>query len=178
MRKRECAQCGSPIGSYQAKARFCSGACRARSHRRQQNTPIPKTLRELNRWVRHDAAKRPLVARGSGCASSTDPATWSAYKAAAESDHGTGLGFVLNGDGISCVDLDHVITDGVLDPRAEVLLAELESFYVEVSPSGAGVHAWVYGDSPAGRPVYTRADGLKVEWYSTGRYMTVTGNKL
>lgn len=121
--------------------------------------------------------KVPLTISG-GAASSTDPATWSTYKTAAKSDHGAGLGFVLNGDGISCVDLDHVITDGELDPRAEELLAELDSFYMEISPSGTGVHAWTYEDSPAGRTVYTRPDGLKVEWYSTGRYMTVTGRPL
>lgn len=85
------------------------------------------------------------------------------------------MGFVLNGDGIACVDLDHVLVDGVLDPRARCFLDGLDSFYVEVSPSGDGIHAWVEGGSPDGRKVFTLEDGLKVEWYSTGRYLTVTG---
>lgn len=108
-------------------------------------------------------------------ASSTDPETWSSYSEAKSSCVGEGIGFVLNGDGIACVDLDGVLSDGVLDPRAESLLASLDSFYVEISPSGRGVHAWVRGGSPSGRKVYTQDDGLKVEWYSDGRYITVTG---
>lgn len=86
------------------------------------------------------------------------------------------MGFVLNGDGISCIDLDGVLQDGVLDPRAKKLLNEVDPFYVEVSPSGNGLHAWVRESSPLGHPVFVRGDGLKVEWYSSGRYMTMTGN--
>lgn len=89
-----------------------------------------------------------------------------------------GFGFVLNGDGISCVDLDHVFIDGVLDSRAAEFLGSLNPFYVEVSPSGDGVHAWLYDSSPDGRRVFCLPNGLKVEWYSDCRYITVTGNRL
>lgn len=109
-------------------------------------------------------------------ASTTDPETWRAYSTARESSIGDGLGFVLNGDGISCIDLDDVICDGELDSRAKRLLGEVSPFYVEISPSGRGIHAWVREPAPGGRQVYSRDDGLRVEWYSTGRYMTMTGN--
>lgn len=119
--------------------------------------------------------KIPLTVSGKA-ASSTDEQTWSAYSTARNSSVGDGLGFVLNGDGISCIDLDDVLIDGVLDPRARNLLESVDSFYVEVSPSGNGMHIWTREPSPSGRQVYTQEDGLKVEWYSTGRYMTMTGN--
>lgn len=181
--------------TYRADAVFCSTACRMRHYRASkrartateapQTSPLPSELTDRPRWIRWRSqsrsggtAKAPRRIDGTGYASSTDPSTWGTYEAAAESDHGTGLGFVLNGDGIACVDLDNVITDGVLDSRAEALISELTPFYVEISPSGAGVHAWVYGGSPDGRSVFTRPDGLKVEWYSHGRYLTITGRKL
>lgn len=159
-----------------AQARFCKDRCRNYARREAIRGAVPKRLTEIDRWVRRDAAKRPLAVSG-GMASSTDSATWSSYEAARNSERGTGLGFVLNGDGIACVDLDGVLVDGALDPRATEFLASLDSFYVEVSPSGSGIHAWVDGGSPDGRKVFTLDNGLKVEWYSDARYLTVTGKR-
>lgn len=155
-------------------AKFCSQKCGTYYRRKLKRSAIPAELTSRARWVRRSALKRPLTVQGKA-ASSTDPSTWSPYVVARSSDAGVGLGFVLNGDGIACVDLDGVLVDGVLDPRAAELLSSLDSFYVEVSPSGRGVHAWVYGGSPDGRKVFELENGLKVEWYSDGRYITVTG---
>ena len=81
---------------------------------------------------------------------------------------GVGVGFVLNGDGIVCLDLDHCLDGGLSDLAARVL--ELAGpTYVEVSPSGDGLHVWGYGEIGRGR----RVGG--VEAYGTGRYLTVTG---
>lgn len=159
-----------------AGARFCTSRCRVYSYRASKRSSIPAELSSRDRWVRRSALKRPLTAGGKA-ASSTDSRTWSTFSDARESTVGAGLGFVLNGDGIGCVDLDGVLDDGVLDPRAVELLTSLEAFYVEVSPSGKGIHAWVYGGSPSGRKVYTQDDGLNVEWYESGRYITITGEK-
>lgn len=156
-----------------ADAVVCSTRCRVRAHRKPL---LPAELTSRARWVRRDAAKRPLAVAG-GMASSTDPATWCTYGEARKSERGAGLGFVLNGDGLACVDLDGVLADGALDPRASEFLASLDSFYVEVSPSGTGIHAWVLGGSPDGRKVFTLDNGLKVEWYSDARYLTVTGKR-
>lgn len=85
-----------------------------------------------------------------------------------------GLGFVL-GDGIGCIDLDHCIIDGRLTAWAIEILDSLPTTYTEVSPSGAGLHVWGLIPERPGRKV--RRDGHSVETYSTGRYITVTGNR-
>lgn len=170
-----CQFCGGSLVLVRAGARFCSTRCRVYSARRAGR--LPGELVSRDRWVRRDVFKRPLTVDGSP-ASSTNPRTWASYESVRGSSAGVGLGFVLNGDGISCVDLDHVIVDGVLDVRAEAFLASLNPFYVERSPSGDGVHAWLFDSSPDGRQVFSLPDGLKVEWYSDGRYITVTGERM
>lgn len=117
----------------------------------------------------------PISATGHP-ASSTDPLSWASFDRV-RSTLQDGFGFVLNGDGIGCVDLDNVLEGGVLDPRAAEFLATLDPFFVEVSPSGRGLHAWVWGGSPDGRVVFKLENGLKAEWYTTERFMTVTGNR-
>ncbi len=89
------------------------------------------------------------------------------------------MGFVLNGDGLACIDLDGVLDGDTLDPRAVEFIDGLEvaPFYVERSPSGRGLHLWTWQASPTGRARYKLENGLRVEWYSTGRYLTVTGER-
>lgn len=86
---------------------------------------------------------------------------------------GDGVGFVL-GDGIGCVDLDHVIDEaGRLDERAAALVASWPRTYTEVSPSGRGLHLFFrMGEAPG---TVRSVGGVSVETYSVGRYMTVTG---
>jgi primase-polymerase (primpol)-like protein len=104
-------------------------------------------------------------------ASSTNPRTWSSFDVAAASSVGDGLGFVLNGDGIACVDLDHCINGGVLEPWAQAILDRTPATYVEVSPSGTGLHIFGFATVGAGRNLGG------VEFYDRGRYMTVTGKR-
>lgn len=164
-----------------AGAKFCGADCRAASNYAQKRakSAVPGELRQQNRWVRWKplksrgrVAKMPITFSGRA-ASSTDPGTWGAYDEALESRAGVGIGFVLNGDGIACVDLDDVISDGEIDPRAKQFVEELAPFHLEISQSGKGVHAWVYGGAPDGRKVYSRDDGLRVEWYSDGRFIAL-----
>jgi primase-polymerase (primpol)-like protein len=86
---------------------------------------------------------------------------------------GDGLGFVLNGDGIVCIDLDHCF-DGVPSVQAQAVLDLFPDTYVEVSPSGTGLHIWGFAPLLKGRRF--TLNGLSVEVYPSGRYMTVTGN--
>src|SRR5690606_32158534 len=130
--------------------RYCSGRCRVAAHRARPR--IPAELLRCNRWVRHDR-KRPVTVDGRP-ASSTDPSTWSTYTAATRSTVGDGLGFVLGG-GIACLDLDHCLTDGRPDQRALDVLARVPGAYVEVSPSGDGLHVWGTAPERPGR----RRDG-------------------
>lgn len=179
---RPCDQCGSDFVG-RSDARFCSSSCRVASHREAyraarlvpQAGVIPDELRLRPRWVRH-IAKRPVTASGSP-ASSTNSSTWTTYEVASRSVVGDGLGFVLAaGDGIGCYDLDHCVTDGVISDAALAYLGGIDPFYVEFSPSGDGLHAWVFADTQRGWR--KSIDGLSVEFYTMGRYMTVTGRKV
>lgn len=166
---RRCEVCGSGIhGASPAHTRFCSGACRQKSYRRRNGFGVPAELRERPRWVRASRSKVPLTPSGRA-ASSTNPATWSPY---AQVRSFTRKGFVLNGDGICCIDLDHCLTDGRPAPWAAELLERLPSTYVEVSPSGTGLHVFGYGTVPNGRVI---RDDRAIEIYGTGRYIQISG---
>ncbi|WP_334152985.1 hypothetical protein [Microbacterium sp.] len=174
MGDRQCAACGAPINLARADARTCSAKCRKRMSRKPAYT---SDLIGLDRWVRWalvDGKKKPLTIDG-WAASSTNADTWSSYLEAKRSSIGTGLGFVLAGDGIGCYDLDHVIVDGELMPAAQRFLDQHPGWLVEISPSGEGLHVWVYAES---QPGWRRAiDGISVEFYTRGRYMTMTGDR-
>ncbi|MDT0302913.1 bifunctional DNA primase/polymerase [Streptomonospora wellingtoniae] len=138
--------------------------------RARAQAAFPAQLREADRWVTHDEAKRPLTPDG-GPASATDPATWSPY---ARVRSRARRGFVLAGDGIVCIDLDHCIgAGGELSPLAQALLERCPPTYIEVSPSGDGLHVWGRGEVVRGRRMRRR--GGPVELYGSGRYITVTG---
>lgn len=164
VRSRPCEYCG---GELPVRARrgtlYCSTRCRVGAHRRR----VPTVLRELDRWVTYSPAKVPLTPRGRP-ASVTDPKTWSRYSAVAPLDR---HGFVLNGDGIVCLDLDHCLVDGALTERARAILDGCPRTYVEVSPSGTGLHVWGRGHIEHGR----KLDGAEV--YGDGRYITITGRR-
>ena len=149
---------------------------------------IPAELRSLDQWVvwkyeeKDDGGFTKVPYRASNKsqkASSTKPATWGTFEAAKktyESGGCAGVGYVLNNDGLVGIDLDGSVTAGVPDPAAMALLDSLGATYVEVSPSGNGLRALGYGDSIKG--VNGVADGLKGEFYSGGRYLTMTGHTL
>lgn len=168
---RKCEHCGKSIVAKNAQARFCSGKCRVYAHRAAKRIPTELTRRD--RWVRYAADKRPLDAITGRSASSTDPTTWASHAEASTSSHGIGPGFVL-GDGIGCIDLDHVINDGELLPEAAAFISGYPGNYIEVSPSGDGLHIW--GLSPEGSGTRRQENGISVERYSSGRYITITGN--
>jgi primase-polymerase (primpol)-like protein len=128
----------------------------------------------LPRWVRHKA-KRPLHPQGWWIAV-TNPEHWSSYQDAKASKWGDGLGFVLNGDGIVCIDLDHCVEDGKPNAEAQALLDSLPESYTEISPSGHGLHLWGFAKMDSGKR-FTR-NGLNVEIYPAGRFITMTGRAL
>ncbi|MFI8084375.1 bifunctional DNA primase/polymerase [Kitasatospora sp. NPDC086009] len=182
MNTPECAYCGEHLRArHSHRARFCSGRCRVAAHRAAKRAAeamptLPDELTTSPRWIRHSSTKVPLTAAGMA-ASSTDPKMWSTYTDAAASRAGVGLGFVLNGDGVVCIDLDHCIRpDGSLEPWAAAIVADAGTTYVEVSPSGDGLHIWGRADVRQGRRI-RRPDGTAVEVYGTGRYITVTGRR-
>jgi len=161
--------------------RFCSNACRQKAFRREAKTRaelyrlaareiVPEELRERNRWVRH-IGKRPLAIGGWFC-SVNDERAFSTYAAVKESTVGDGYGFVLNGDGVVCIDLDDCVEDGLPNKAAQRLIDALPETYVEFSPSGSGLHIWGFGNMEKGRRFTD--DGLKIEAYPSARFITVT----
>src|SRR5690348_7641329 len=128
-----CEKCDGPMPVLKrGHARFCSGRCRVAAHRAKR--ALPRELTSRDRWVRRSTRKMPLTTDG-GAASSTDPSTWCSYGEAKASEAGTGLGFVLDGDGIVCVDLDHCVDDrGRVAVWAQEILDRFPATYVEVSP--------------------------------------------
>ena len=162
-----CGHCGERVELARTgrTRRYCSTRCRVAAYRARHRLPVE--LMSRPRWVRH-VAKRPVTPDGRP-ASVTDPGTWSTYDAARRSRVGDGLGYVL-GDGIACLDLDDCLDErGRPNALARAVLARVPDAYVEISPSGRGLHIWGRAPEAPGR----RRGGL--EAYSAGRYITVTG---
>lgn len=176
---KACEHCGGSV-TMPARGRtpkYCTSRCRVAAHRARR---LPAEMQELHRWVRFRnvqvsatrSTRKPIMVNGRS-ASSTNPRTWTSLEEARKSTVGEGLGFVL-GDGIGGIDLDHCIVDGVLAPWAQEVVDRCPPTYIEVSPSGTGLH--IYGLIPAGRGRGQHGrDGI--EFYSTGRYFTVTENR-
>lgn len=116
------------------------------------------------------------MAVGGWWCSVTDPSVWSTFDDARGAGKGDGVGFVLNGDGVVCIDLDDCVVDGVVSDEARDLIDSLPITFVEFSPSGRGLHVWGFARLDGGRR-FVR-NGLKVEVYGDGRYLTVTGRPL
>lgn len=143
---------------------------------------IPAELKALRQWVAwnpDDARTReadgiegrkvPLNPRTLRNASSTDPETWGTFDEAVAT--GYGVGFVLTADDpYLCVDLDHVVGEGGIEPEALEIVERLDT-YTELSPSGTGLHLWCRAVKPGER---SRA-GI-VEMYDSGRYIRFTGD--
>lgn len=126
--------------------------------------------------------KPPFDAKTAKPASSTDPATWATFAAAlAAYRRGgwDGIGFVVHkgdehDDGLVVFDLDKCrdAQTGQVEPWAQEHLDALPT-YAEVSPSGTGVRLIGRGRKPPGR---CRKGPFEV--YETGRYVTITGQRL
>ncbi|KGM18154.1 hypothetical protein [Corynebacterium auriscanis] len=127
-------------------------------------------MTQTARWARADK-KKPITPTGRP-ASSTDNSTWSRYR---DVQQGAGDGYgVMLGGGLGCYDLDHCIDDGVVASWAVEFIGEIpeEIVFMERSVSGTGIHVFVEADETPG---YRRG---KVERYSRGRFIRVTGVRL
>lgn len=156
---------------------------------------IPEELRNYSRWLvwRAEAndhnekpRKIPYDAKlSNNRASSTNPENWASFKEAKAAyskrvgklDAFTGIGLVLTGDGLVGIDLDNCVTDEKPAPEALALLDSLGAGYVEISPSGTGLRAFGYAEN-LDKGCKGKHDGLDVELYTTGRYLTLTGRPI
>lgn len=169
---RQCKQCSTSIIAKNAQAEFCSTRCRVANHRKRKNCQIPSQMLEKTRWVRWDETKRPITAAGTP-ASSINPSTWASHADVTASNVGRGIGFVL-GHGIGCIDLDHCLIDGIPTPATQQILDKYPGNYIETSPSGDGLHIWgLLPEQPGTKRI---ENGVNIETYSVGRYITITNN--
>jgi hypothetical protein len=99
-------------------------------------------------------------------------ATFDEAMAAMDADSSLGgVGFAcLPGQGIVALDVDHCVTNRVVDELA----ARVSDFtYAEISPSGTGIRAFWFGEASNGKNQDTG-----FELYSEKQFLTVTGDQL
>jgi primase-polymerase (primpol)-like protein len=175
MMRTACEHCGEALrrAGLGRPQTYCSPRCRTAAYRaRRTEGTIPAEMRARDRWVRRSRSKAPLRADTGQGASVTDPADWTTHRAAAASPHGAGLGFVLDGDGLVCIDLDHCLDGDQIADWAAAILQDCPPTYTEISPSGTGLHLWGLGHLDHGRRI-RRPDGAAIEIYGTGRYIAL-----
>jgi len=147
---------------------------------------IPTLLKQHPNWVvwgiRAAPLKSPfnpasLLAGKSMPAKAGVKETWGSYQQATECvarGLAQGIGYEFDGNDLYGVDLDHVVDDtGRISPEAREVVGTLNS-YTEVSPSGHGLHTFVF--APGADITRHRKKDHFLEIYNEGRYFTVTGN--
>lgn len=150
---------------------------------------VPQALRNEARWVAWCAegpkGQKPVKmpydpSLPNARAKVDDPTSWGTFSqavAAFEEGGYTGIGIVLDGSGLVGIDLDNCVANGKIDPAAQMLLDSVGATYIELSPSGTGLRAFGYAENLSSG-VNREYNGLKVEMYSRGRYLTVTGHHI
>ena len=154
---------------------------------------IPAELRDLSNWVnwRYEErggqrTKAPIDAKSNGSlryAKSNDPSTWASFDdalaACGRHSELAGVGFCFaQGDGLTGLDLDHVIDPdtGELKPEAAEIRQRFAGTYCEVSPSGTGLRIFCYGKPKRSGKNTGKVKWLEVYAHPSSRYLTVTGN--
>lgn len=109
-----------------------------------------------------------------------DPNNWTTYDIANQylKEHGNeNIGLAIDlGDGIVGIDLDKCIDEnGRFTKEAEDIVSMTDS-YVEISPSGKGLHILGFGAIP--KALIHRKGNFNLEIYSDGRFFTFTGRAM
>jgi primase-polymerase (primpol)-like protein len=157
---------------------------------------IPDELAERPQWVcwRYETrdgkpTKVPYTPESGQRASTTDLMTWRTLEDALgclEADtaellrlpHYDGVGFVLSsGDPFVGVDLDACRNPetGEIAEWAQKIIDRVQDGYIEVSPSGTGIHIIVKGTVRGSGKTQRRVESGKIEMYSRERFLTITG---
>ncbi len=148
---------------------------------------IPSELAELPQWLiwkyelrKGKWAKMPYSPTTGRLARVNDASTWGTISQAwgcyESNEPFVGIGFVLTeADNYAVIDLDDCRNPetGEIESWAEEIFASCGDTYVEVSPSGTGLHIFCRGIKPS-----DRCRKGKKEVYSHGRYIAVTGVRL
>ena len=140
---------------------------------------IPDEIKIINNWSlwklekRNDkTTKHPYQIDGVMAKVNT-PSTWTTFNNVIETyNHRegaySGIGFNLLGSGLTIIDIDHCIEDGIMSEKAQTIIDYMGS-YTEKSQSGTGVHILAKGSIPKGLH-------QEIEMYCTGRYFALTGD--
>jgi putative DNA primase/helicase len=149
---------------------------------------IPARLTERPQWVcwrleTRDGkpTKVPYTPGTRHRASTTDLMTWATFEEAItayESGEPSydGIGFVFSSaDPFVGIDLDDCVDPetGIVAVWGQQIISRVREGYIEVSPSGTGIHVIIEG--------VVRDGGMrkgKVEMYGRGRFFTITGRSL
>lgn len=155
-----------------------------------EHLQAPDALRELRgwlvwRWVRRPdrpkALKMPYYVSGPvrkhTHGSAEDRAllvTFEEAKKAADLHDFAGVGLALMPEfGITALDFDNCVKDGVIDPRVEQLTI---GTYAELSPSGTGVRAFMRGESPDSKDSTPADNSFGFETFHGKGFVTFTGD--
>jgi primase-polymerase (primpol)-like protein len=136
---------------------------------------VPEELKGFRQWVnwRLDIDRKvPVNPTTLSNAGVQWPNTWSSFDKARDVAirNELGIGFVLTADDpYTYVDSDHCVDErGEVSDQTRAILCLLAG-YVELSPSGTGLHIWMKSELPINRR------GVGIEIYSSKRWMTMTG---
>jgi putative DNA primase/helicase len=150
---------------------------------------LPQELKEQKCWIcwrlepkgeGEKPDKVPYNPVNGKKAMSNNPATWGSFQQAVKAMEKfgfSGLGFVFSKvNSYVGVDIDNCRNPetGELTAEAQDIVDKLSS-YTEISPSGKGIHIIVKGELPKSGRKNSRTS---VEMYESGRYFTMTGNRL
>ena len=153
---------------------------------------VPAVMKSKRQWVRWKLepgengkpTKVPYQTSGKK-ASNADPSTWTDYRTAvtgATINREQGVGFMF-ADGFAGIDLDGCRNPktGEITPWADDIIQSIDNVYVEVSPSGTGLHIFVLGKVPGADKKFNLNPAIgygkaAIEIYDERRYFTATGN--
>lgn len=151
---------------------------------------VPQELKEVKHWCffklvpdekRGKMKKVPFNPHDGGYGASNNEETWSDFNtavAANEKYNGNGIGFYFKEPYVG-IDLDDIAGEIERykngDFETNMIFEFIETFksYSEISISGTGLHIIAKGKIPGSR---RRKDNVEV--YSSGRFFTVSGNKI
>ena len=150
---------------------------------------IPAEMKQHNCWVCWTKEERngrttkvPKNPKTGGNASTALSGTWGSFAQAEtyytghlDNIEGVGYVFTENG-GVVGIDIDHCVEDGrIINDEIRELVDQCGS-YVELSPSGIGIHMYVKGKwNGGGRKNNDLGGGMAIEVYPSKRFFTVTG---
>ena len=116
--------------------------------------------------------------------STKDPSQWGSFGAAiqtlANGEGFSGLGRLVEQDGIISIDLDNCVDTETLGIEAPIIddwakgIVEALDTYTELSPSGKGLRLFGFGEMP-GDDFLNGAEGVEAYAGGSARYVTVTG---